>query len=308
MAGDQRDEFPAWVKALLAKRAGYLCSNPACRAKLIGPSSSDPKRTVLMAVAAHISAAAPGGPRYDFALTPGERASPDNGICLCPTCSVLIDKNQGADFASATLQDWKRQAEHRATSELGRPATGSSVAPIPSPIDTMVLREACAQLIAQNREFEMELPVRTLVDAGSVEGLPEAELLESMQLLSESGYLVITNFVGAPLSNQLLSLTVFGFDFGIREIRPDYDAFITQVAQRVVAADGREDSLAIATELGSPHMLVKHALAVLVEKNRISTRRMGVKSMTDGMVVMVQEISAALKRELREVVPPAQKS
>jgi hypothetical protein len=50
-------------------------------------------------VAAHITAASPGGPRFDPNLSDKERASATNGIWLCQNCAKLID-NDVAQFSA----------------------------------------------------------------------------------------------------------------------------------------------------------------------------------------------------------------
>lgn len=74
-----RDDFTAKTKETLAKRVGYLCSNENCRKLTSGPHEDQTKST-NMGVAAHITAAAPSGPRYDLTLTSDERKSISNGI------------------------------------------------------------------------------------------------------------------------------------------------------------------------------------------------------------------------------------
>ncbi len=75
-----RDDFAQRTKDILAKRAGFLCSNPSCRALTSGPSNGTDEGTVNLGVAAHIKAAAPGGPRYDPRQTPEQRSSLTNGL------------------------------------------------------------------------------------------------------------------------------------------------------------------------------------------------------------------------------------
>src|SRR5258705_38551 len=107
-----RDEFPAAVKAILGARAGYKCSNPKCDCSTSGPSS-DPLRSVNIGVAAHITAASIGGPRYDAKLTKDLRSSAHNGIWLCQNCAKLIDSDSSG-FKIEILTDWKKQREHAA--------------------------------------------------------------------------------------------------------------------------------------------------------------------------------------------------
>jgi hypothetical protein len=94
-----RDDFLARDRQVLAQRSGLLCSNPDCRALTIGPQQAGPG-AINLGVAAHITAASPGGPRYDALLTPEQRSDPGNGIWLCQSCAKLVDS---ADPISATV-------------------------------------------------------------------------------------------------------------------------------------------------------------------------------------------------------------
>lgn len=106
-----RDSFSKLVANNLARRAAFHCSNPSCRRVTVGPSGETASASI--GVAAHITAASTGGPRYDDSLSPDKRSSIDNGIWLCQSCSRLVDVD--ADRHSTTiLQDWKRLAEARA--------------------------------------------------------------------------------------------------------------------------------------------------------------------------------------------------
>jgi hypothetical protein len=68
-------------------------------------------------VAAHITAAASDGPRYDVRLTPEQRRHPDNGIWACQSCGKLID-NDKQRFTVEILRQWKKDAEARALERL----------------------------------------------------------------------------------------------------------------------------------------------------------------------------------------------
>lgn len=111
-----RDEFPAPVKEELAKRVAYLCSNPRCRQSTAGPRSA-PSGTVNIGVAAHITAASEGGPRYDGALSRAERRAANNGIWLCQTCAKLIDSDLDR-YPVMQLREWKSDAEAAASRAL----------------------------------------------------------------------------------------------------------------------------------------------------------------------------------------------
>ena len=111
-----RDNFTATTKARLAGRVGYLCSRPECRRLTIGPASGD-ERLVNVGKAAHITAAAAGGPRYDDSLSQGERRSFSNGIWLCGVHADQIDRDE-QHYTVDVLRDWKRHAERDAFEAL----------------------------------------------------------------------------------------------------------------------------------------------------------------------------------------------
>jgi hypothetical protein len=106
-----RDDFKPKVREIISKRAAYICSNPKCRRLTLAPSENNPEKSQLTGIAAHITAAASNGPRYDEDLTEEQRSSADNGIYVCSTCANLIDKNQGIDFPINLLKEWKTEHE-----------------------------------------------------------------------------------------------------------------------------------------------------------------------------------------------------
>ncbi len=122
----QRDDFPISIKKVLSARVAYKCSRPDCSRPTVGPSADGPD-IVNLGVAAHITAAALGGPRFDGRLTSTARSSLSNGIWLCQNCAKLIDSDASA-FPVEVLQKWKAAAELRARRELdgrlSRPADG----------------------------------------------------------------------------------------------------------------------------------------------------------------------------------------
>jgi hypothetical protein len=101
-----RDDFDANTKQTLARRVGFRCSNPNCRKMTSGPQV-DPTKSVNIGVAAHISAASPGGKRYDSRMSTQERKSIDNGMWLCQNCAKLIDSDEKR-YSVDLLNDWKR--------------------------------------------------------------------------------------------------------------------------------------------------------------------------------------------------------
>jgi len=68
-------------------------------------------------VAAHITAAIAGGPRYKETLSKAERTAAENGIWLCQNCAKLVD-NDPSHYTVELLQSWKSGAEDAARAEL----------------------------------------------------------------------------------------------------------------------------------------------------------------------------------------------
>jgi hypothetical protein len=111
-----RDDFTAATKEKLAKRVGYLCSNPLCRRPTIGAAPGH-GGVLKVGVAAHITAASPGGPRFDEGLTRGQRRHESNGLWLCTYDGDLVDGDD-KHFTVEMLREWKTQAERRSFEAL----------------------------------------------------------------------------------------------------------------------------------------------------------------------------------------------
>jgi len=114
----KRDVFPIQVKRTLAERAGQRCSNPDCKRITSGPHTIS-NQSIIVGVAAHIFAAAPGGKRYDPNMTPEQRSSIENGIWLCQTCAKLIDSDE-KKYTPELLKKWKIEHENSISKELVR--------------------------------------------------------------------------------------------------------------------------------------------------------------------------------------------
>ena len=128
-----RDDFSKPTKRQLADRVRHACSNPGCENPTIGPDSGEEK-TINIGVAAHITAAASGGKRYDFSLTPDQRKSISNGIWLCQSCSKLIDSDEWL-FPVERLRGWKRAAEQKCLENIVSPKFKRTSVPIETTAD-----------------------------------------------------------------------------------------------------------------------------------------------------------------------------
>src|SRR4051812_46714820 len=110
-----RDDFSDSTKRTLAARAGFCCSYPTCGRPTVGPSDEGVAAVSSIGMACHIVAAA-GGPqarRVVPTLTPGERASADNGIWMCYTHGRLVDTDE-TRFSIEMLRQWRAIAELKA--------------------------------------------------------------------------------------------------------------------------------------------------------------------------------------------------
>ena len=135
-----RDDFSAVVKQQLAMRANHRCSNPSCRAQTSGPRL-DPASSVNIGVAAHITAAAAGGPRFRAGLRPEQRASAENGIWLCQNCAKLVD-NDETRYPEELLLEWKAGSDDEALRRLGKTMGTPQSTPRRDSIDFELRRES----------------------------------------------------------------------------------------------------------------------------------------------------------------------
>lgn len=129
-SGRGQADFSDRTRTDLCLRVGCKCSNPDCGKATAGPLYGS-FAAFLNGQAAHISAAAPGGPRFDAAITDEARRSADNGIWLCNNCAKLIDRD-GPEilYPAQTLRDWKKLAEDAAAKarDVTRAATDDNSA------------------------------------------------------------------------------------------------------------------------------------------------------------------------------------
>lgn len=173
-----RAEFPQPVKRDLAALAGYHCVRCHRRTHLY---SVEHGRHLHVGNAAHISAAAPGGPRYEEALTPEQRKAHENGAWLCAWCARLVDVFE-REFPPELLREMQASAERRIRGEVF--ATDPRVQPTPQQV-------ASAVAIFLHRLRDIGFMPWHAVDGRTLQA--------AHRLISDCAYLAATN----PLCAQL---------------------------------------------------------------------------------------------------------
>jgi hypothetical protein len=138
-----RDEFTPQVKRDLASRVSNRCSNPDCRAPTSGPQLHAP-RAVNIGVAAHITGASPGGPRFDPTLSAEQRAGLANGIWLCQSCAKRVDVDP-CSYTAACLRAWKETAEAEASKALGRASPAGVLTHVTDSWVSLPYMESCME-------------------------------------------------------------------------------------------------------------------------------------------------------------------
>lgn len=172
MGKSGRDNFTQKTKLELAGRAGNHCSNPSCRRITSGPSSTT-NGTISLGVAAHITAASPGGARYNHNLSSEQRRGLDNGIWLCVECSALIDKVD-SDYSVEQIQEWKRRSEISARSGIEFPgsfAAGNANAAI-VPIAFLFKSQSILSKSPRISNVVQKITIKPMHDAKKVKELP----------------------------------------------------------------------------------------------------------------------------------------
>ncbi|MBR6983923.1 MAG: hypothetical protein IKH75_10450 [Ruminococcus sp.] len=117
---NNRNDFPASVKQMLCLSVSGHCS--ICGTCTTWVDGGTTKKENI-GEAAHIEAAAEGGPRYNPYQTEEQRASFDNGIWLCSNCHTIIDSNPD-HYTVGLLRAYKANAMRIAKSNISESLKG----------------------------------------------------------------------------------------------------------------------------------------------------------------------------------------
>lgn len=102
------DRISGWINS-----ANIINRGPTCTFRSVTTCSDQEGKPFAIADAAHRTAAAKGGPRFDSAQTDKERVSVNNGIWLCASCHRKVDGDTYR-YSVEDLATLKEQAEERA--------------------------------------------------------------------------------------------------------------------------------------------------------------------------------------------------
>ena len=154
-----RDNFTQKTIYKLSREAGNFCSNPDCRIMVMSAKAQGDIGITNLGVAAHICAAAPGGPRYDEYMTSDARKHESNGIWLCQNCAHLID-SEPHNYSVALLQEWKVDAQKFAREKLG---TKPFNIPVPPMLPEQIYRKNDIDFIQNYLDFAPFTRVRSFL-------------------------------------------------------------------------------------------------------------------------------------------------
>jgi len=112
-----RDDFTSKTRSGVEARAGFRCSFTDCGRLTAGPSEESPDEIARCGVAAHICAAAEGGPRYSKEMTPEVRSHIDNATWLCASHARQIDDDT-ARYTVEALRQMKSVRETAVAAEF----------------------------------------------------------------------------------------------------------------------------------------------------------------------------------------------
>ena len=164
MSKSKRDNFTEKIRRQLQDSVGGLCSRPDCRVLTVG--ASEDGGVARVGQAAHITAAAPGGPRYDANLSTQQRKSFDNGIWLCDTHAKEIDADK-CRYSESLIRDWKKEAEKYAQDNRGKPLAIGTHQPTPlslPPIDPQTFLGRDEDLLAVHQKLFSDQNLLLLVN------------------------------------------------------------------------------------------------------------------------------------------------
>lgn len=157
--------------------------------------------------------------------------------------------------------------------------------------DTLILKRCCEDLIQNSDTVLDAVNLQSVFDQAKSMELSEQDILESVEILDDSGYLnVSTSNEGNIL---LMRVTDWGFEEYARSFIPDYENIYRAVALEIVNR-GAKDVEIIAKAIEQPAVVVNHVINELVSRDMLKVQRFA------GGHMFILDVPARLKRWLRE--------
>lgn len=153
-------------------------------------------------------------------------------------------------------------------------------------IDSQVLKLACDHVIKSQSELIDPS------DAYMLKGeflVPETELVDSMEILDQQGYISILRTLGGGLSH--FRVTTYGFDRYATTCIANYQEIIRNVVSAIVNKR-LTDNIALEAEINQPRILIDHILDVLESNSHLK------QSKSLGGMCHIYNVSPSLKRAL----------
>lgn len=154
-------------------------------------------------------------------------------------------------------------------------------------IDSLVLRLSCEDILKTGNIFVN--PTRIFYkDEQPL--IPEDELTDSLEVLSERGYLKLTRFIGGGFSDYQVSTT--GFDVYLNSAIPNFQEKIVAIVS-VIVNEKLSSNIEIQERLQDNKIIIDHILDVLELHGHIKQSKMF------GGLTRIFNVSPSLKRKLR---------
>lgn len=277
-----RDDFTQGTIRKVAGRVGYRCSFPGCNIITIGASMENTSKVSVTGVAAHICAAAKGGPRYNASMTSDERRGSDNCIWMCQTHSKLIDTDEKT-YTVELLNKWKKDAEEEAAKALANPDylseyyrnNGNNLGVLTQLFDDMIMNGQYNQLKVMLQQYkttlseqyeEFILRYKVIYDTYCDREKLGVHLTEYCKLTCKSGVDVLAElFLSFYMIDELKVIK----DFGIKESIKEYVSLVVagELMEKMFVPVGTTMSMTIPKELEDT--ILKSATNYICKNKRV---------------------------------------
>jgi hypothetical protein len=158
-------------------------------------------------------------------------------------------------------------------------------------IDSVIFESACRMALEGDNPLINSDP---LIAALLPQGISEAQIIETQEILESRGYIELHRTIGPPHVDAF-SVRTFGFDQYVRAAMPEFNKICTDVVGMLV----REESMShrgIAQELNRPTFLIEHVFRLLGSNGLIKYG----ESIGGGLHMDVFWVSPELKRKLEQ--------